>query len=400
MKVLNKKVKKIDCILFYDEVDMLLFRLTELDEFVDYFVILESDIDFKLNQKKFNYRDNIELFEKWKNKIIYLPSTDITKNSVDLVLRKNKFREFNKSESSTLTKDDILYFQTAELYKFLMSFNLSPDDIILFSDVDEIPNLENFDSVISQLTFEPVVLKQQNFLWSIDYCDPTPHMGTCCFQFSSLIQLPNKIYQTHFTKNNRIFQESAIIENGFHFAHFYSLEKTIHKLELISDKDLGTITKNTTDCFENLISIFEYYYEKPCGLIEYIGALPKNYLMLPSQKIGREQSKKYDISIDFENNDTDSILFSHLKVEIVSKSDTHKFLVAVPSTQYYDVLINENNIKNFQKMYGINELKKILISFYPLNKDLFEFHHKGNTLLMPWQELKDEFIYDKIKSII
>jgi hypothetical protein len=52
MKVLNKKVKKIDCILFYDEVDMLLFRLTELDEFVDYFVILESDIDFKLNQKK------------------------------------------------------------------------------------------------------------------------------------------------------------------------------------------------------------------------------------------------------------------------------------------------------------------------------------------------------------
>lgn len=400
MKVLKKKSIKVDCILFYDEVDMLLFRLTELDEFVDYFVILESDIDFNGNQKKFNFYDNIELFQKWENKIIYLPSTGITKSSVDLVFRKNNFGEFGQFKSPILTKDDILYFQTVELYKFLMSFKLSPDDIILFSDVDEIPNLENFDSVVNQLTFESVVLKQQNFLWSIDYCDPTPHMGTCCFQFSSLIQLPNKIYQKYFTRNNRIFQESIIIENGFHFAHFYDLEKTIHKLELVSDKDLETITKNTTDCFENLISIFEYYYENPCGLIEYTGTLPKNYFMLPSQKIGRNESKKYTVLIDFENVDMDSNSFNHLRVEIISESKRQQCVITIPSTQYYDVLINENNVKNFQKMYGINELKKILISFYPLNKDLFEFHHKGDTLLMSWQELKDEFIYDKIKEII
>lgn len=398
MKVLKKKSKTVDCILFYDEVDMLLFRLTELDKFVDYFVILESDIDFKGNKKEFNFSENRELFQKWENKIIYIPSTGITKDSVELVLKKNNFSEFSQFQNPTLTKDDILYFQTVELYKFLMSFKLSPDDVILFSDVDEIPNLENFDSVISQLTFESVVLKQQNFLWSIDYYDPTPHMGTCCFQFSSLIQLPNKIYQKYFTRNNRIFQESTTCDNGFHFAHFYSLEKTINKLMLVSDKDIKTISENTEYCFKNLISIYEYYYEKPCGLIEYTGNLPQSYLMLPSQKIGREEIKKYTVVLNFKNSDSAS--FNYLGINIITEKNTYPFKITIPSTQYYDILIDENNIWTFQKMYGVNEIKKILISFYPLSKDLFEFCHNDKNLSISWQDLKDNFVYDKIKEII
>lgn len=393
MKSLRKKNKKIDCVLFYDEVDMLLFRLTELDESVDYFVIMESDIDFKGNEKNLNFLENKDLFKKWEKKIIYLPSTGITQNSVDLVLRKNNFSDFNQFQNQSLTKDHVVYFQTVELYKFLMSFNLSPDDVILFSDVDEIPNFENFDLIVDQLSFESVVLKQQNFLWSIDYTDPTPHMGTCCFYFSSLIQFPNKIFQKYFTKNNRIFQESAIFENGFHFSHFYSLEKTIQKLQLMSNNDLEVISKKTSYCFENLISIFEYYYEKPCGLIEYNGVLPKNYLMLPNQLIGREETKKYTVTINFENE-------PHLLVNIDSKEERQQFNILIPPTQYYDVLIEENNINNFQKMYGVNEIKKILILFYPLTKDLFEFNHKNKTIELSWKELKDEFIYDKIKDII
>lgn len=393
MKVLKKNNKKIDCILFYDEVEMLLFRLTELDDSVDYFVIIESDIDFKGNEKKLNFLENKGLFEKWENKIIYLPSKGITQNSIDLVLRKNNFSDFGQFKTHSFSKDHIVYFQTVELYNFLMSFNLGPDDIILFSDVDEIPDFENFEFILDHLTFDSVVLKQKNFLWSTDYSDPTPHMGTCCFYFSSLIQFPNKIFQKYFTRDNRFFQESAICENGFHFSHFYSLEKTIQKLQLISNDDLETITKKTNHCFENLISIFEYYYEKPCGLIEYSGILPKHYSMLSNQKIGRNEIKKYAVTIDFKSE-------HELLLDINSKENHHQFSITIPSTQYYDVLIEENNINNFQKMYGVNEIKKILISFYPLSKDLFEFYHKDKKIKFSWQELKDEFIYDKLKDII
>jgi hypothetical protein len=393
MKVLKKKNKKVDCILFYDEIDMLLFRLTELDKYVDYFVIMESEIDFKGNTKKLNFLENEKLFEKWQNKIIYLPSKGITKNSVDLLLKKNNFLEFSQFQTENLTKDHIIYFQTVGLYKFLMSFNLYPDDIVLLSDVDEIPDFENFDSILDPLTFESVVLKQLNFIWSTDYIDPTPHMGTCCFYFSSLIQCPNKIFQKNFTKNNRIFQESTICENGFHFSHFYSLDKTILKLRLMSNEDLETITENTTNCFENLISIFDYYFEKKCGLIEYTGILPKNHSMLPTQKIGREIPKKYTVTIDFQTE-------HNLLIDIKHNQELHQFNISLPTTQYYDIIIEENNINNFQKMYGINEMKKILISFYPLYKDLFEFCYGDKKIEFSWKELKDEFIYDKVRDII
>ena len=63
----------------------------------------------------------------------------------------------------------------------------------------------------------------------------------------------------------------------------------------------------------------------------------------------------------------------------------------------------ENTFENFQKMFGINEIKKILSSGHPLNKDLFLFFNgeKPGTLLgIPWGELKDGFIYDKISEIL
>jgi hypothetical protein len=67
------------------------------------------------------------------------------------------------------------------------------------------------------------------------------------------------------------------------------------------------------------------------------------------------------------------------------------------------VFINENTVENFQKMFGINEIKKILSSDLPISKDLFIFcngEKPGNLLGISWKELKDGFIYDKISEIL
>ena len=44
MKSIKKKHRKIDCILFYDELEMLNFRFNELEDQIDYFIILECDV--------------------------------------------------------------------------------------------------------------------------------------------------------------------------------------------------------------------------------------------------------------------------------------------------------------------------------------------------------------------
>jgi beta-1,4-mannosyl-glycoprotein beta-1,4-N-acetylglucosaminyltransferase len=388
MKVIDKNHKKIDCILFYDEIDMLLFRLNELDEFVDYFVIMECELDFKGNHKKSLFEESKKLFKKWENKIIHIVSKNINKTLVDLICEKTEFTQYTQFKNSELTKNDIIYCQMYELYNFLMSFDLIPDDIVLFSHVDEIPNFLNFNSVIDNLKFEPVILSQKNFIWSTKYYDPTPHVGTCCFLFSSLIQSPNKIYQIYSRKKNRLLGKT-LCQNGFHFSHFYSLEKTIKKLNLISNNE--KISENVTNCFNNLISIVDYDFERPCGLIEYNGELPKNHFLLPSQKIGRDYSKKYTVTLNY-----DKVKFS-LNVHF---DEGNQFDILLPTSKYYDVLIEENTLENFQKMYGVNEIKKIIHSYYPLNQDLFKFVNDGKFIEYSWRELKDEFIYDRIKDIL
>ena len=53
-----KKHKIIDTIFLYDEIDMLLFRFTELNEYVDHFIVMESNIDFLGNLKPFFFLEN------------------------------------------------------------------------------------------------------------------------------------------------------------------------------------------------------------------------------------------------------------------------------------------------------------------------------------------------------
>ena len=391
MKVINKKHKKIDCILFYDELEMLKFRLNELEDQIDYFIILECDIDFRGNNKKLFFQENKELFEKWENKIIHIPTTNITKHLVDSICGITKFAGLTQFKNNELTFNEIIYCQTYNLYKFLISFDLIPEDIILFSDVDEIPDLSNFDSVIKNLNFEPVILKQKNFVWTTQYYDPTPYMGTCCFQFTSLLGFPNKIFEKYFSKKARFTDIGPICENGFHFSHFYSLDKTIQKMSLISDEE--NLEEKITNSFNNLVSIHDYDFKNLQPLIEYDGELPKKHNLLPCQKIGRDYSKKYTITLNYN--------IAELRFNLNVNFDKNtEYDIPLPPSKYYDVLIEDNSLENFQKMYGVNEIKKIIYSYYPLNQDLFKFVNNGKFIEYSWSELKNEFIYDRIKDIL
>ena len=57
-----------DCFQFFDEEHILDFRLNILDEFVDFFVMVESITDHQGNKKKLNF--DSKKFKKFNNKII------------------------------------------------------------------------------------------------------------------------------------------------------------------------------------------------------------------------------------------------------------------------------------------------------------------------------------------
>ena len=410
-----KKHKIIDAVFFYDELDMLTFRLTELNEHVDQFIIMESGIDFIGNSKPLIFKENEHLFEKWKDKISYLSFNELSSSELEIldkVIKKNTLPISNFVKETNRT--NIQLYLLILLHNSLLSSDLYMEDIVMISDIDEIPDLSKLSEVIDKISFFPVLLRQKNFIWSTKFINKNPRLGTTCHQFASLIKNSSIFLSSYFKRGIVNLSRFEIVDSGYHFSHFYDFNKTVDKLKLINPSLSSHVIENS---WSNLLSIPTNEDNDVYNLIEYDGELPKNIELLSSQPIGREEIKKHFVAINstievsekyFEQFGDSIYLINFVndsqisfKVELSDKITQYNILI--PNSKYYDILIEENTFENFQKMFGINEIKKILSSGHPLNKDLFLFFNgeKPGTLLgIPWGELKDGFIYDKISEIL
>lgn len=121
-------MKVFDCFTFFNELDLLEFRLKFLDKYVDYFVLAESNFTFSGKSKPYYYKAAEERFSKWHHKIVYL---QIQQSIEGLTFEK---QDHYNPQSAAFQME---YEQRNALLKAdpLMSEN----DLVLLSDLDEIP---------------------------------------------------------------------------------------------------------------------------------------------------------------------------------------------------------------------------------------------------------------------
>ena len=226
-------MKIFDCTLYYDEDLILETRLNILDKYVDKFVICESTFTHSGKEKKLNF--NIEKFSKFKSKIIYLVNDTEPKN---IIYDKN----FN--EPSDQMRPNAMK-RIANQREFLLKGLESADDndLILYSDNDEIPNPETLNenllkekiSIFEQkLFYYKFNLLYDKLLWYGTRACRKKHLPK--FEILRLIK-PKKYslfrIDTFFKKNKRM--DVQIIKNGgWHFTRVISPEE-IHKKELIAE---------------------------------------------------------------------------------------------------------------------------------------------------------------------
>jgi beta-1,4-mannosyl-glycoprotein beta-1,4-N-acetylglucosaminyltransferase len=410
-----KKHKIIDSVFFYDELEMLMFRLTELNEDVDQFIIMESGIDFAGNPKPFFFKENEHLFEKWKDKITYLPSYNLTSKDFDnLVVKMMKVKTPIKNITKEINRYHIQLNQLVLLYDHLLSLDLYMEDLLMISDVDEIPDLRKISEIKERVIFSPVLLRQKNFIWSTKFISSLPNMGTLCLQYTDIVITPSKLFMNYFDRLNYKTISFEIVDSGYHFSHFYDINKTKEKFKLIDPKISDSYIEN---CWDNLLSITTDKNNNICGLVEYDGELPENIGLIKNQPIGRKTPKKHFVAINSDVNMTEKYLEqfgdsvylinfvndSQISFKVKLSDRITQYNILIPNSKYYDILIKENTFENFQKMFGINEIKKIISVDYPLNKDLFTFfngENPDNLITIPWSELQEGFIYDKISEIL
>ena len=119
-------MKIYDCFQFFNEDTILDLRLNILDEFINFFVIVESTTDHQGNKKKINF--DINRFKKFQKKIIHI----VVDDTLDVIKKphigQNSLVERHQRNSITRGLK-----------------NCGDDDLVIISDVDEIPDLRKLN---------------------------------------------------------------------------------------------------------------------------------------------------------------------------------------------------------------------------------------------------------------
>ncbi len=119
-----------DCIPFFNELDILKLRLNILNPLVDKFIIEEATVTFSGEPKELCFQKNKEMFREFLPKIEYIVVDD------------------SPADVTTHVRDN---FQKNALEKGLK--DASDKDVIILSDVDEIPNPRALAGIIRD--FDP-----------------------------------------------------------------------------------------------------------------------------------------------------------------------------------------------------------------------------------------------------
>nr|WP_320412068.1 hypothetical protein [Candidatus Pelagibacter ubique] len=233
----NKKEIKImkifDCFMFYDEELLLDIRLNILDKYVDFFIIVESK--FFHNGKKRRLKFDINKFKKFEDKIIY-------------IIQESEPEEIIKLED----KDD----EDTKSYKLIINAHLrennqrnyineglkkaESDDLVLISDVDEIPNFDSID--LSKINNQIIMFEQEIFYYKFNrYLPNFKWFGTKACKKKKLISpqwlrnIKNKKYSlwrldTFFSKNKYI-NKLFIKNGGWHFSNIKNAKDLELKLK-------------------------------------------------------------------------------------------------------------------------------------------------------------------------
>ena len=226
-------MKIFDCFMYFDEEIVLELRLNTLNEYVDYFVIVESSFTHKGDKRKLKF--DHDKFSKFKDKIIYLVY-DVEPKGIEIINE-------NESEDEKSRKYifNAIYRENGQRNLISEGLKIADnDDLILISDVDEIPNIKNID--FNKFKEKLIFFNQEMFYYKFNLKLPDYNwVGTrlCKKKYLKspqwLRNIKNKKYP--FYRFDINFSETKysdikfINEGGWHFTNIKSAEDISHKLK-------------------------------------------------------------------------------------------------------------------------------------------------------------------------
>jgi len=209
----------IDAFTYFNEKELVELRLKYLDSVVDYFVVIESNVTFTGKKKEWNFPDILKNnLKEFSNKIQYHQlniEPDKIKNEESWIIDNIKGDDFWRIENFQRN-----YIKT-------VCKNFSDDDILIISDLDEIPSTKKLNFILNSdfKKIAPIALEQHLFHLDCNYLRLESWRGSIvttmkvCNEFSpqKFRRLRNRI--SHFT------------DGGWSFSSFGGYDRVKEKIE-------------------------------------------------------------------------------------------------------------------------------------------------------------------------
>ena len=249
--------------MYFDEEIVLDLRLNFLDKYVDYFVIVESVFTHRGDERELKF--NHKKFEKFKNKIIYKVYNE-NENNIEKIFDKDS----EKTKSYKYIMNALKRENGQRNYIQVGLDNANANDIVLISDVDEMPNLSGID--FTKIKEKIFMFRQDMFYYKFDL--KLPNMvwtGTKGCRKKDLLspQWLRNVKDRKYSKlrfdilfSDKKYNSIKFIDDGgWHFTNLKSAKEIEHKLKSYLHHWEFDENPLTTDQIEEIIKNKQAIYD-------------------------------------------------------------------------------------------------------------------------------------------
>ena len=224
-----------DCFQYFNEDHAVDLRLNILDKFVDKFVIVESTVNHQGKSKKLNFE--IDNYKKFKNKINYIVVDDTP----------------SEIKKSHIGGESLV--EQHQRNSILRGLNNAEDnDLIILSDVDEIPDLNKLNKFDKK---NYAVFSQKMFMYKINLLNLKEnnwHGSKICLKknLKSPQWLRNLKFKKYpFWRVDKVRNLQIIKDGGWHFSYLQTPENISKKIQSFAH---GEFNQSSIINLENIYS--------------------------------------------------------------------------------------------------------------------------------------------------
>ena len=263
---INKPIKIVDCFIFYNELDLLTYRLNILNDIVDYFIIVESTHTFIGKEKPLIFNENKHLFEKFNDKIIHIIVEDFP----------YKYPNINISKSEQWVNE---HFQRDQIKRGLETIKLNDSDIIIITDVDEIPDPNTLLRIKNnEIKIDIAVLKMDFYYYNFN---------TKMFKiwyFARILSF-KKYNELSLSCNSiRFYNNCNVVNNGgWHLSYFGDSKFIKNKIEQFSHQEYNNDNYTSIEKIEERVNNFSDLYDRNNDIVKIVKISTKDNHYLPPE---------------------------------------------------------------------------------------------------------------------